>query len=209
MGVLKWQNKLKSARYDELIQKGLVNIRVQRARLWSTPEGWLRVMTHKIVFRCQVSATECDPPCRRRSWNGFVLTAADFHQAGDTQPKRLWYSRIFAIYLNGFPDPVWNWNLKPETWNSVDLWQSQLSLTPDGGIFDWTWGPGFPFWINYLILFHFFVSPAVPPFPYVWMIYPHRCTQYILRKSICSCPQINPYKVSVFHSKLVEDIWNL
>ena len=32
-----------------------VNIRVQRARLWSTPEGWLRVMTYKIVFCVQVS----------------------------------------------------------------------------------------------------------------------------------------------------------
>ena len=36
-------------------------------------------------------------------------------------------------------------HLKPETFNRLGLWHSQLSLTPDNGINDWPQGPGFRF----------------------------------------------------------------
>jgi len=39
-----------------------VKIRVQRARLWSTPEGWLGWLPLPAVFRCQVSGVRCQQP---------------------------------------------------------------------------------------------------------------------------------------------------
>ena len=105
--------------------KHQVKIRVQRARLWPTPEGRYGWLPLPAVFRCRAQVgVRCQ--AERQSVGKSALV--------ETPYLNVKASEITLLIAD-------TWTLTPETMNRFDLWQSRSSLT-------WPRGPGFRFWIK-------------------------------------------------------------